>query len=249
MNPILKFPPFNFNSPTAGPSSNVAVLDLVPPSCVQACQTTSSSFQTCEYGMCICTQDNADGLEDCVSCLYAVSPSQDIYDAAQGIFSNFEDTCSPAFDFSLQIVPDYFNNGTTPTISIDPSISPTTDIPVPSQTAQWTVNNKQVCRAVRRKGGGVPMSSGIMLRARSAAEKKTSKPGWKLVGATLSIKGSRRDDMKVSNAALVWAFFTAKLLAAGEIGADGDSVETDDEDEDWDPGSDTCKGGIGKGSQ
>ncbi|PPQ90364.1 hypothetical protein CVT25_007766 [Psilocybe cyanescens] len=179
--------------------SNVTVLDLVPPSCTQACQITSSSFETCEYGICICTEDNASALEDCISCLYALTPTQDIYDAAQGIFAGFEETCSPALNFSLQIISDSSSTGASTVSPLDSSTPSTiasqetsttlttlvtsTIEAAPSQTAQWPFNNKQICRAVHRQIA-VP-SNGT--KSESSADIKTSRPGWKFIGAVVIV--------------------------------------------------------------
>lgn len=79
---------------------------------------------------------------------------------------------------SAQIV-NLVDPSTTPT---GPSTSQTTELSVPSQTAQWTVNDRQVCRAVRRKS--IVPSNGT--RSGSSGDRKTSKPGWKFIGVIVA---------------------------------------------------------------
>lgn len=59
------------------------------------------------------------------------------------------------------------------------------------------------------------------------------------------MKESKSKGTIVINAVVVGAVFTARLFTTGELDADGDA----DEDDDWEPGSNTWRGGIGNGSQ
>ncbi|PPQ69132.1 hypothetical protein CVT26_003580 [Gymnopilus dilepis] len=101
--------------------------DSIPSSCTQACQTIAESldvgnayifiseFKSCEWGSCLCNEDDAQSLQSCMNCLYDVSPTQDIYNAAQGTFSVFEDMCNPALNVSLNISPASSSSSSTAT--------------------------------------------------------------------------------------------------------------------------------------
>ncbi|KDR71632.1 hypothetical protein GALMADRAFT_159441 [Galerina marginata CBS 339.88] len=109
------------------------VLDGVPPSCTQACQVIATSLDTCDYGTCLCTEDGGRALENCMNCLYGMSPSQDIYNAAQGTLSEFEDTCTPMLNITLNIAP-IVSSSMPPPPTPTPSDVASTLIPSTSST-------------------------------------------------------------------------------------------------------------------
>ncbi|KAF8874263.1 hypothetical protein CPB84DRAFT_1797690 [Gymnopilus junonius] len=85
--------------------ARASIIDSIPSSCTQACQILAADLDACDWGSCLCTDDDAQGLESCMNCLYGASPTQNIYDAAQGTFSVFEEMCNPALNVSLNISP------------------------------------------------------------------------------------------------------------------------------------------------
>ncbi|KIM43963.1 hypothetical protein M413DRAFT_443033 [Hebeloma cylindrosporum] len=84
--------------------SRAQILDAIPDECKGNCTVVVNALQTCLYGTCFCTDNNGIQLEDCMNCLYWISPILDVYTAAQGALTEFQQTCESALNLTITSV-------------------------------------------------------------------------------------------------------------------------------------------------
>ncbi|KAK7434533.1 hypothetical protein VKT23_020141 [Stygiomarasmius scandens] len=146
-----------------------------PSQCQTSCTTIINSLNNCDSESCICSSDNAKGMESCVNCLVSIAPdSASLQSEGKGLIDQFNTECS---SFNI------------PSISISPSGS-SSDSGSSATGSASSAPATSTSSAPLSTGG---RSASTMTKTSSASESsQSSKSDSGLMGdhnAALNVKG------------------------------------------------------------
>ncbi|KAF9002181.1 hypothetical protein BDQ17DRAFT_551292 [Cyathus striatus] len=98
-----------------------------PPQCRDVCSAISNAVDNCTNDTCLCTVSNAIALQDCMNCIYSVSPTEAVRESVENAFNQFEAAEPSTTNLASSVGVGGSSSSTTPPVVTITASFPTTE--------------------------------------------------------------------------------------------------------------------------